>query len=311
MLNFNWNQAHAFSQQEVEIYTALIGLAAPAVESRRLVDGLEHMVQERTVELQRLLDNIRDAVISTDLKGTILSWNQASEDIYGWTAEEVIGKNISLVYKQEDWSILAEEIIRPTLEKGYQQGEYRAVRKDGTDMIGRMVTSLVHDEEGQPIGMAGIVSDITEEKEAAAEHERLQQQLIAAQQQAILELSTPIIPLIDRIIVMPLVGSIDSMRARHIMRALLQGIREHRAKVLILDITGVPIVDSGVANHLDKTIQAARLKGARTIITGLSDAVAEAIVDLGIDWSELDTLANLRTGLVVALNSLGIELNKT
>ena len=165
--------------------------------------------------------------------------------------------------------------------------------------------------EGAPVGRVWSFRDVTDSRQAAAERERLQQEALDAQQLAIQELSTPVIPIMDRILVMPLVGSIDSQRARHIMRALLQGIREHRAKVLILDITGVPIVDSGVATHLDKTIQAARLKGARTIITGLSDAVAEAIVDLGIDWSNLDTLSDLRTGLVVALESLGIKLSKT
>jgi rsbT co-antagonist protein RsbR len=91
---------------------------------------------------------------------------------------------------------------------------------------------------------------------------------------------------------------------------LLAGIREHHARVVILDITGVPIVDSGVAAHLDKTIQAARLKGARTIITGISDAVAEAVVDLGIDWSGIETLSDLQTGLVVALDSLGFKLSR-
>ena len=80
--------------------------------------------------------------------------------------------------------------------------------------------------------------------------------------------------------------------------------------MVILDITGVPIVDSGVANHLNKTIQAARLKGARAIVTGISDAVAETIVDLGIDWSSITTLNDLQTGLVAALNSMGIKLDK-
>jgi len=79
-------------------------------------------------------------------------------------------------------------------------------------------------------------------------------------------------------------------------------------KVVILDITGVPIVDSGVASHPNKTIQAARLKGTRTIVTGISDAVAETIVDLGIDWQGIETLSDLQTGLVTALNSLGIKI---
>jgi rsbT co-antagonist protein RsbR len=114
----------------------------------------------------------------------------------------------------------------------------------------------------------------------------------------------------DRIIVMPLVGSIDTMRAKDIMRTLLKGIREHKAKIVILDITGVPIMDSGVANHLNKTIQAARLKGAHTVVTGVSDAVAETIIDLGIDWDQVETLGDLQTGLLYALNRLGVELNR-
>jgi anti-anti-sigma regulatory factor len=159
--------------------------------------------------------------------------------------------------------------------------------------------------------MEQMVADRTQKlQESLEERERLQQEIIEAQKRAIQELSTPIIPVMDRIIVMPLIGSIDSLRARDIMRTLLAGIRKHRAKVVILDITGVPIVDSGVANHLNKTIQAARLKGARTIVTGISDAVAETIVDLGIDWSEIETLADLRTGLIVALNSQGIKLTR-
>jgi anti-anti-sigma regulatory factor/HAMP domain-containing protein len=142
------------------------------------------------------------------------------------------------------------------------------------------------------------------------ERERLQQEIIAAQKQALRELSTPIIPVMDRIIVMPLIGNVDSARARDITRSLLAGIREHRAKVVILDITGVPLVDSGVASHLNKTIHAARLKGARTIVSGISDAVAETIVDLGIDWNSIETVSDLQTGLVGALDSLGIKLTR-
>ena len=135
--------------------------------------------------------------------------------------------------------------------------------------------------------------------------------MIRAQQQAIKKLSTPVIPIMDRVIVMPLVGSVDTLRARDVTRALLAGISEHQAKVVIVDITGVTVVDTGVVNYLNKTIQAARLKGARTIVTGISDAVAETIVELGIDWSNIETLRDLQTGLTVALGSLGVELNKS
>jgi anti-anti-sigma regulatory factor len=143
-----------------------------------------------------------------------------------------------------------------------------------------------------------------------SEQQRLQAEVIETQRQAIHELSTPVIPILESIIVMPLIGSIDSQRARDITRNLLAGITQHRAKVVILDVTGVGLMDTGIVNHLNKTIQAARLKGAQTIVTGMSDAVAEAIVDLGIDWSGVTTLSDLQTGLMVALDSLGFKLDK-
>jgi DNA-binding LacI/PurR family transcriptional regulator/anti-anti-sigma regulatory factor len=148
---------------------------------------------------------------------------------------------------------------------------------------------------------AELEREVEERERAQAESLRLQQEVIEAQQRAIRELSTPIIPVLQGVIVMPLIGSIDTLRARDVTRSLLAGIREHRAKVVILDITGVPIVDSGVAAYLNKTIQAARLRGARTIVTGVSDAVAETIVDLEIDWSEVETLRDLQTGLRAAM----------
>jgi anti-anti-sigma regulatory factor len=151
-------------------------------------------------------------------------------------------------------------------------------------------------------------------QESYAESEHLHQQILESQQQMIRELSTPVIPVINTsngsggVIVMPLVGSIDRLRARDITRNLLAGISQHKAKIVIIDLTGVSLMDTGIVNHLNKTIQAARLKGAQTIVTGISDAVAESIVELGIDWSEITTLSDLQTGLVVALDSLGVRL---
>ncbi len=171
----------------------------------------------------------------------------------------------------------------------------------------------VHVFQTSPGEVVAAFMDITARKEAEEERARLQQDIIDAQKQAILELSTPVIPLMQGsggggIIVLPLVGSLGTHRARDVMRALLRGIREHHASVVILDVTGVPVVDSGVAQHLHKTIQAARLKGARVIVTGISNAVAETVVDLGIDWYDIETLRDLQSGLVHAMRSLGIRL---
>ena len=149
-----------------------------------------------------------------------------------------------------------------------------------------------------------------------AESERLHQQILESQQQMIRELSTPVIPVIDTpdgaggVIVIPLVGNIDSMRAQDITRSLLAGISQHRARIVIIDITGVSMMDTGTVNHLNKAVQAAKLKGAQTIVTGISDAVAESIVELEIDWSNITTLSNLQTGLAAASQDLGVELTK-
>lgn len=159
-----------------------------------------------------------------------------------------------------------------------------------------------------PHVLFGLVDSFTAQQQLQQESLAVQQETLETQKQLIQELSTPVIPVMDQIIIMPLVGSIDSLRARDITRSLLAGISQHKAKIVILDVTGVPIVDSGVANHLNKAIRAAKLKGADTIISGISTTVAETIVDLGIDWSNVTTLSNLQRGLTVALRSLGIKL---
>lgn len=193
------------------------------------------------------------------------------------------------------------------------QGELdRRVQVRSSDEVGQVarafntMTSAVQEREAELERAYGEV-----EREVA-ERERLQQEIIEAQRRAIQELSTPVIPVMDTpqggIVVVPLIGSIDTARARDITRRLLVGISEHQARGVILDITGVPVVDSSVANYLNKTIQAARLKGARVVVTGISDAVAETIVDLGIDWSGIETVSDLQAGLVVVLNKLDIKL---
>jgi PAS domain S-box-containing protein len=210
------------------------------------------------------------------------------------------------------------EVFPPLPDK--TNGDYQQVFDTGETLVTEECTELVDKKliteiskipifEGDKVSrVMTIIRDITEQKQAEEERGQLQQEVIEAQKQAIQELSTPVIPVTDRIIVMPLVGNIDSSRARDITRLLLAGITEHRADVVIVDITGVSVVDTGVVAHLNKTIQAARLKGARTIVTGISDVVAETIVDLGIDWSEITTLSDLQTGLIVALNKLGLHI---
>jgi rsbT co-antagonist protein RsbR len=286
-----------------EAHARIAELEASEAERKRAEEAL----RESEERYKAFSDATTEGVL-LHKDGTTIDVNQSFLDMYGYNdPSELIGKNsIELtIPKPEDRGKIYQKI------KAGATGPYEIVSKradDGTTFPVEINARQVH-FKGEIVRVV-LITDITERKQAEAERERLQQEVIEAHKQALQELSTPIIPVMERIIVMPLIGSIDTLRAKDIMRALLAGIRKQRAKVVILDITGVPIVDSGVANHLNKTIQAARLKGAQTIVTGLSDAVAEAIVDLGIDWSGVETLADLQTGLMAALSSLGIKLTR-
>jgi rsbT co-antagonist protein RsbR len=236
-------------------------------------------------------------------KGIITDVNPAMVAMLGYSEDaDLIGKPILDFCAPSDRAMVLQR-VREGINETYEAG---LLCKDGS-LLPVELTGETYQINGRATRVTTF-RDLTARKKAEAERAALQEQIIEAQRHALQELSTPIIPVMDRIIVMPLIGSIDTMRAKDITRALLAGISHYRAKIVIVDITGVPIVDSGVADHLNKTIQAARLKGAQTIITGMSDAVAEAIIDLGIDWSNIQTLSDLQTGLMVATNILGLKL---
>jgi len=124
-------------------------------------------------------------------------------------------------------------------------------------------------------------------------------------QAAIRELSTPVIRVYDRVLLLPLVGAIDSHRAHQVMESVLLHIVEAQAKCMIIDIAGVPVVDTRVADHLLKTTAAVRLLGAQTILTGITAQVARTMVQLGVDVSSMHTVSRLSDGIELALGLVG------
>jgi rsbT co-antagonist protein RsbR len=131
------------------------------------------------------------------------------------------------------------------------------------------------------------------------------ERVIREQQEAIRELSTPVLQVRERLLILPIIGVLDSQRARQLTEQLLGAIQSNRAKVVVIDITGVATVDVTVANHLVQTVEAARLMGASAIITGLSSKIAQTLVDLGVDLSMMKTVGDLQGGLEVAERVLG------
>jgi rsbT co-antagonist protein RsbR len=131
------------------------------------------------------------------------------------------------------------------------------------------------------------------------------ERVIREQQEAIRELSTPVLQVRERLLILPIIGVLDAQRARQLTEQLLGGIQSSRARVVVIDITGVAAIDETVANHLVQTVEAARLMGADAIITGLSSKIAQTLVDLGVDLSMMHTVGDLQGGLEAAERLLG------
>ncbi len=136
------------------------------------------------------------------------------------------------------------------------------------------------------------------------------ERVIHQQQDALRRLSTPVLPVRERLLILPIIGVLDSERARQLTEQLLSGIRTHRAKVVVIDITGAPEVDATVANHLVQTVDACRLMGATVIITGLSPKIAQTLVTLGVDLSKIHTMGDLQGGLEEAERLLDYPARK-
>ena len=137
------------------------------------------------------------------------------------------------------------------------------------------------------------------------------ERIIRQQQEAIRELSTPVLQVRERLLILPIIGVIDAQRARQLTEQLLRGIRQNRAKVVVIDITGVPTIDSTVANHLVQTVEASRLMGASVIITGLSSEIAQTLVTIGVDLSKMNAVGDLQGGIEEAERLLGYTVSIT
>lgn len=134
------------------------------------------------------------------------------------------------------------------------------------------------------------------------------ERVIRQQQDAIRELSTPVLQVRDRLLLLPIIGVIDTHRARLVTENLLRSIRSNRAKVVVMDVTGVATIDSKVANHLIQTVTAAKLMGASVIVSGLSAEVAQSLVALGVDFAKLYTVGDLQGGMEEAERYLGFKV---
>ena len=247
-------------------FTVRDGIWVMEYVSERMGEIVGVPAAEIARDLQRLIDRIHPE----DRAAYVSSVQQAVADMAPWHFEG--------------------RIVRPDGEVRWCQGDSKPARDPRGDVV-----------------FHGVLFDITERKiaEEAQRQTSLQEEIIRAQDAALAELSTPLIPITDSVVVMPLIGSVDSRRAQQVMETLLEGIGETRAQTAILDITGVPVVDTQVANALVRAAQAARLLGASVVLTGIRPEVAQTLVGLGVDLSGITTRSSLQSGIATAINGRG------
>jgi PAS domain S-box-containing protein len=243
-----------------------------------------------------------DGIGVARMNGIIAYANPAFQEMLG---HPVVGRDIVALAAPEARERTAEVVLRSVLEMGCWSGFLRYAHADGSAIEAHVTAFLVRDEQGRPTACCKILRDMAPLRRAEEERRRLQEQVIAAQRAALQELSTPLVPIAQGVLVMPLVGAIDAARADRMLGALLEGVASQSARVAILDVTAVKGVDAQVAEALVGAARAARLVGAEVVLTGIQPAVAQAFVELGADLGTIATMSTLGEGVDYALGRAG------
>lgn len=241
-----------------------------------------------------------------DTNGTVRWINPAVERFTGYTVEEcLVMVEYPLPLVEESDRVMVANALNDA-RQGVRGNDllFRIRHRDGSLRWMAMSWQPVYAATGTSMGYRTSTRDFTAAVQAEQERAALQQQVIDAQREALRELSSPLIPISDTAVVMPLVGTIDSARAMQIMEILLEGVAEQRATTTIIDITGVQVVDTQVASALVRAAQAVKLLGAEVVLTGIRPEMAQTLVHLGVDLSSILTLSSLQSGIAYALQQV-------
>ena len=275
--------------------------ALPESEATPSADATASL-EDRVAELERelrmtnaVIDALPQGVYWKDIDLRFRGCNKIGREAIGFNDMSFIGRTDFDLWSREqaetfvkdDREVLADRRPRPSVVTSARdmQGEPHWVENAKLPVFG---------DSGELLGVVGIFRDVTEQKLA-------EQAMQAEQRATVLRMSTPMLPVADGVVVLPLIGSLDPDRAEQVMQALLAGVVEHRASTAILDITGLQTVDTSAAEALVRAARAIRLLGAEAIVTGVRPAVAQTLVALGTELGDLVVLGDLKAGIRHAL----------
>ncbi|MFP4437396.1 MAG: PAS domain S-box protein [Chloroflexaceae bacterium] len=278
---------------------AVLGLGTVTrdiTEQKRIEQDMQRLVA--------IVENSLDFVATASFEGAPVYISPAGLAMVGLeNMEQARQYNVIDFYPAADRPVFDQEIMPAMTRDGFWQGEFRFrnMQTDAPIPVHFTVFLVKDPATGTPLGIGTVTRDITEQKRQEAERATLQQRVIDAQRNALRELSTPLIPISDDVVIMPLIGTIDSQRARQVMETLLTGVAHHQASLAILDITGVSVVDTQVAQAFIQAAQAVKLLGAQVMLTGIQPQIAQTLVHLGVDLRGIQTRSSLQAGIAAAL----------
>ncbi|WP_018932002.1 RsbT co-antagonist protein RsbRA [Gracilibacillus lacisalsi] len=233
-----------------------------------------------------------------------------SDSLYHTTNQEFINVIFSSINRQGDTGEMddfAERLINLGWPLSYITDGLQTFRRVTIDFILSQSEQVDTEEFSRILSIVEnwvepIINQLVNQYSGSWEH------TVSLQRMALQELSAPLIPVMDNITVMPLIGTIDTERAKLIMENLLEGVMKHNSEVVLIDITGVPVVDTMVAHHIIQAAEAVRLIGATCILVGIRPEIAQTIVNLGIDLSKFPTKSSLKKGFNTALKLTNREI---
>ncbi|HZF54382.1 MAG TPA: PAS domain-containing protein [Polyangiaceae bacterium] len=253
-------------------------------------------IERSEAELRSYLAAMNDVIIVTDWEGRYLKIAPTSPELLFKPTDELLGKTIHEVLPKE----VADELVsnvRCAIEMQQAMSMEYCLTIGGMDRW--FLGSLLPMPEGRALFIG---RDITERKQIEDALRLKQEEVIRNQAAALADLLTPLIPITDDIVVMPLIGLVDSQRAQQVMDTLLAGIAERRASVAILDVTGVSVVDTMVASVLIRVAKAVNLLGAQVVLTGIRPEVARTLVGIGAELTGIQTHGTLQSAIAHAMS---------